>query len=154
MSPTPPRITPLTSEDCAQAATLHQAAFFKGWTENDFQDFLKAPLVFGLKIEGTSHFYGFILWRKVDTEAEILTLVIAGSFQRRGMGRHLLDAMFKNLKEKGVSKLFLEVAVDNKNAQSFYIMKGFTFLGTRPNYYERPENKVVDALIFCKEIKG
>ena len=143
-------ITPLTLQECTQAASLHQAAFYKGWTEKDFRDFIEDPLVFSLKIQQSGNFCGYILWREIEDEAEILTLVIAPSFQRKGMGNLLLTSLFERLKSKGISKLFLEVAEDNKSARSFYIKNGFTIVGKRPNYYERAENKLVDALNLFK----
>jgi len=146
-------VTSLTLNNCAQATQLHRACFYKGWTEKDFQDFLRDPLVFGLKIQKEDTFCGYILWREIDHEAEILTLVIAPPFQRKGLGNHLLKALLTYLKEKKISKLFLEVAEDNKAAQSFYLRNGFTLLGTRPKYYKRPENKFVDALNFVRVIE-
>jgi ribosomal-protein-alanine N-acetyltransferase len=144
--------TVLNLKNCAQAACLHQSAFYKGWTEKDFQDFLQEPLVFGLKIQKDNTLCGYILWREVGHEAEILTLVIAPPFQRMGLGTHLFSALFNQLKAKEIEKLFLEVAEDNQSAQSFYKKQGFTFLSTRPNYYQRPENRFVSGLNFFKII--
>lgn len=145
-------ITPLTLEDSIPATHLHQAAFYRGWTEKDFQGFLKDPLVFGVKVEELNKFCGFILWREVEDEAEILTLVVDPSFQRMGMGDQLLKALFEQLKEKRISKLFLEVAEDNEKAKSFYMKKGFSLMGKRPNYYERPNHKFVDALNLVRDV--
>jgi len=201
-------VIPLTLKDCAFAARLHQAAFYKGWTEEDFQEFLKDPLVFGLKIQYPSpapsghplpqgergfftlqrmgylsqkwyrqygkdpsplvgegapkgrvrgnkktKYLSFILWREVAGEAEILTLVVDPSFQRKGLGQLLLNDLFEQLKEKGISKLFLEVAEDNESAKSFYIKNGFQVIGKRPNYYERPGHTFVDGLNLLKNIE-
>ena len=171
-------ILPLTLKDCAHASQLHLAAFYRGWTEKDFQNFLNDPLVFGLKIQlrepSVSHtalfspsqkrsrnkfgmttedeinFCGYILWREVEDEAEILILVIAPPFQGSGMGTLLLNALSKRLSKKNISKLFLEVAEDNNAAQSFYLKNGFSILGKRKNYYERPNNKFVDGLNLFK----
>lgn len=179
-------VVPLSLKDCAHAAQLHQAAFYRGWTEKDFEDFLEDPLIFGLKIQqdelftsrysstqdcdpelvldptrknkfgmiakSEKTFCGYILWREIENEAEILTMVISPPLQRKGIGNLLLIALFERLKEKGISKLFLEVAEDNNMAKSFYINNGFVFLGKRQHYYKRPENKFVDALNFVKVI--
>ena len=146
-------VTALTLKDCAKAAHLHRVCFYKGWTKKDFQDFLRNPLVFGLKIQKGDTFCGYILWREIDHEAEILTLVIAPPLQQKGLGNHLLKALFQYLKTKGMCNLFLEVAEDNETAQSFYLRNGITLLGKRPKYYKRPENKLVDALNFIKVIE-
>lgn len=145
-------IHPLTLEDCKDAAVLHQRAFYKGWTEKDFQTFLLDPLTHGLKIEEENKLYGYILWREVGVETEILTLVVDPSHQNKGMGSLVLNALLKLLINKGITYLFLEVAEDNHQAQSFYKNHGFVFLSKRPHYYARPENTFVDALNFFKAL--
>lgn len=145
-------ITPLTLEDCPYAARLHQNAFFKGWGENDFQELLQNSLTYGLKIEENRRLNGYILWREVGEEAEILTLVVVPSVQRTGRGSLLLMALIKRLIEKNITKLFLEVAEDNNQAQSFYIKHGFALLSRRPHYYPREKNIFVAALNFFKKL--
>ena len=144
-------ITPLTRNDCEQAALLHQAAFFKGWKEKDFQEFLGDPLVHGLKIEESHNLSGYILWREVDDEAEILTLVVASPHQRKGRGSLLLSALNEILPKKNIQKLFLEVAEDNIQAQAFYTKHHFLLLGKRPHYYPRQKGLPIPAFIFFKK---
>lgn len=146
-------ITPLSLKDCHQVAHLHQATFYRGWNKKDFEAFVKDLFVFGFKIEKEGIFCGYILWREVEGEAEILTLGIAPPFKRMGMGNMLLNALTERLKAQGISKLFLEVAEDNQEAKDFYMKNGFTSLGKRPNYYLRPGNKLVNALSFLKIIE-
>jgi len=146
------RIHPLALEDCKEAARLHQTAFFKAWSEKEFQEFLQNSLTYGLKIEENHHLCGYLLWREVGEEAEILTLVVTPSHQRTGMGGLLLTTLFKRLIEKGIGELFLEVAEDNKPAQSFYIKHGFVLLSKRPHYYPREQNKLVPAFNFFKKL--
>lgn len=54
------RITPLTIEDCAPVAQLHQAMFLRGWNQKDFESFVKDPLIFGLKIKKDETLCGYI----------------------------------------------------------------------------------------------
>lgn len=145
-------ILPLTLEDCGQAAVLHQAAFFKGWKEKDFQEFLKNPLIYGLKTEENQGLSGFILWREVEDEAEILTLVVAPAYQHMGRGSVLLTALSEILIKKHIQNLFLEVAEDNNEAQHFYRKHNFVLQCKRPHYYPRPEGKLIPAFIFLKKL--
>jgi ribosomal-protein-alanine N-acetyltransferase len=145
-------ILPLTLEDCRDAASLHQEAFFKGWTEKDFQAFLLDPLTHGLKIEEGKKICAYMLWREMGPEAEILTLVVDPSHQQKGIGSLLLKALFNLLINKGITELFLEVAEDNHQAQSFYVKHGFVLLSKRPHYYARPENTFIPALNFFKKL--
>lgn len=143
---------PLTFEDCSKAAALHQKAFFKGWQTSDFREFLENPLIFGLKFEKNHELSGYILWREVKDEAEILTLVVASIYQKQGIGCLLVGKLCNILKEKKIETLFLEVAEDNHSAQFFYLKQNFILLGKRPNYYEREGQISISALNFFKKI--
>ncbi len=146
------RPTLLNLEDCQQAAHLHQAAFFKGWEEKDCQEFLENPLIYGLKTEENHELSGFILWREVGDEAEILTLVVAASYQRKGRGSLLLTALTEILMQKKIRNLFLEVAEDNEGAQAFYAKHTFHLLNTRPHYYPRQAGPLIPAFTLLKKL--
>ncbi len=145
-------ILPLTLKDCGQAARLHQAVFFKGWKETDFKEFLENPLVYGLKTEENQELSGFILWREVGEEAEILTLVVAPFYQRKGKASLLLEALFEILTKKTIQNLFLEVAEDNNQDQAFYKRHNFLLLSKRPHYYPRQDGLFIPAFIFFKKL--
>jgi ribosomal-protein-alanine N-acetyltransferase len=146
------QINSLTVEDCKEAARLHQNAFFKGWREKEFEEFLQNGLTYGLKIEENQCVRGYILWREVTGEAEILTLIVDPSYQRQGIGGVLLNTLFEVLRKKKVRNIFLEVAEDNAQAQGFYKKYGFILLSKRPSYYPREENKFVSAFNFMKKL--
>jgi ribosomal-protein-alanine N-acetyltransferase len=146
------QINSLKLEDSLELASLHKATFFKGWEETVFQEFLQNPLIHGLKIEQNHKIIGYLLWQEVETEAEILTLVVAPCHQRKGVGNHLLGTFFKSMKMKGIRDVFLEVAEDNEKARCFYIKNGFAFLSKRLHYYPRKDNKYISALNFFKKI--
>lgn len=143
-------VSPLLPEDCIQASLLHHQGFYKGWSPQEFENFLQNILVQGLKIKEGKELKGFILWQSVKDEAEILTLVVDKKYQNSGIGTALLKAMITRLKEQGVSTLFLEVAQDNEPAKKFYIKHDFCFVSTRPGYYLREKGQNVSALIFQK----
>lgn len=146
------RVVSLTFKDCQKAADLHQKAFFKGWQTSDFHEFLGTPFVLGLKIEENHKLTGYVLWREIKDEAEILTLVIASPYQKQGRGHFLFEKLCDTLRDKKIGNLFLEVAEDNHSAQSFYLKQDFILLGKRPNYYAREGQTTLSALNFLKKI--
>jgi ribosomal-protein-alanine N-acetyltransferase len=145
-------ISPLTFTDAERAAELHKISFFKGWETQAFQEFLQTPLTFGLKIEDKNTLSAYVLWREVLDEAEILTLVVAPSCRRKEYGSALLKALFTTLKDKGITRLFIEVAEDNEAAILLYTKYGFVFSGKRPHYYPREVNTHISALNFFKDL--
>lgn len=145
-------ISPLEIKDSPKAAKLHQKAFSKGWKEGVFQEFLQNPLTFGIKIEENQGLSGYVLWRKIADEAEILTLVVDRSRRRKGVASFLITHLCTTLKETGVTRLFLEVAEDNIEGISFYRHHGFVFLSKRPRYYPRDADGYISALNFVKDL--
>jgi ribosomal-protein-alanine N-acetyltransferase len=145
-------ITALIQDDCSKAALLHQQAFYKGWTEKDFKDFIDDPLIYGLKITKNDVLTSIILWQEVGNEAEILTLIVDPTYQNQGLAGLLLKTLMTHLVRKNISQIFLEVAEDNEVAHYFYKKNGFHLLNKRPQYYKREGNNCVTALNLMKKL--
>ena len=121
-------------------AALHAAVFpHAPWSEAAFLALLNQPNVIALAHAEN----GFLLLQVVLDEAEILTF---GTTQKRcGIGTHLLRAGLEALAATGVTRLFLEVASSNHEAQAFYKKFNFVVTGRRKAYYEDGD----DALVMC-----
>ena|SRR3990167_9382571 len=145
-------IIPLLSKDCKKAAHLHQNAFERGWEESSFRELLQVPRIAGIKAQEKKKFLGYILWREIIDEAEIITFVVDSEHQQKGIGAYLLQNLCVFLKDKGIVRLFLEVAEDNTKALAFYQKRGFIFLSKRPRYYSRKGKEDVAALNLSKEL--
>lgn len=65
----------------------------------------------------------------------IVTIDVAAQMRRKGLGRALLFAVERRLKEMGIGRVRLEVAVDNLGAQSFYELEGYERIGRIEGYY-------------------
>jgi ribosomal-protein-alanine N-acetyltransferase len=88
---------------------------------------------------------GFLIARKADDEAELLTLAVRPECRRHGLARALLDSANKALRAAGTRKLYLEVGDRNGPAGNLYRSLGAIQVGKRKAYYEHG----ADALIFC-----
>jgi ribosomal-protein-alanine N-acetyltransferase len=89
---------------------------------------------------------GFIVLMEIGREAKILSFAVKNEFRRMGIGSMLLDIALKRCREKGKTRIFLEVRVSNKVAQALYKKKGFEIVETIPNYYSDGENAYLMAL--------
>ncbi|TDE02435.1 ribosomal-protein-alanine N-acetyltransferase [Jiangella asiatica] len=67
--------------------------------------------------------------------ADVLTIAVAASAQRSGIGTVLLDALSGEARRRGAAELLLEVRADNEPAQAFYQRHGFERIAVRRNYY-------------------
>ena len=77
-------------------------------------------------------------------EGEITNVAVSSKYRKHGIGNHLVTAMQRAAKEKNLERMILEVRATNEPALSLYKRKGFTELGIRKNFYEKPTE---DAII-------
>lgn len=89
---------------------------------------------------------GFLIFRTILDEAEILSIGIAKEERRSGLAELLLQDCLTRLRNHGVKKIFLEVAEDNIEAINLYKKIGFSQNGRRKNYYKRKNGKSADAI--------
>lgn len=79
------------------------------------------------------------LWFDGDV-TQVMTIGVDPAYQRRGVGRTLLQALVDRSRQLGAEAVLLEVRVDNDPALTLYERFGFERLGVRKRYYQ-PENK-------------
>ncbi len=130
-------------------ATLHAAAFnaTRAWSAKEFADLLAHD---GTTVMGDSDC--FVLMRRVLDEAEILTLATHPSKRRQGLACKALAASADWAKTQGVTKIFLEVAEDNRAAIGLYTTSGYTQIGRRPGYYLPKDGAPIAALILATSL--
>jgi len=123
-------------------ADLHKLCFpHKPWSADDFRDLKNS----GCEIVASKN--GFIIWRNVLDEAEIITIGVHPSARGTGIAIAMLGIMENEIKKAGATKIFLEVSAENTPAINLYKKCGFIQNGRRPKYYDG-----VDAILMVKEI--
>jgi ribosomal-protein-alanine N-acetyltransferase len=150
----PPLVRRIGAEQSAECARIHAASFAYPWRESDFEQLLLAPETFAggaLEAKG-SCLAGFILSRVALDEGEILTLAIAPERRRCGIGRSLLSTHLAGLGALGVTRLFLEVDVENAAARALYVSFGFRQVAERKAYYRAADAKPASALVMRRDL--
>ncbi|MGO4448593.1 ribosomal protein S18-alanine N-acetyltransferase [Phyllobacterium sp. TAF24] len=146
----------LMSADATHLAKLHMLTFSKPWSDEEFHALIVQENVFGFiaREEGNRSAPpgGFVLARLVIDEAEILTIAVAPSSQRRGLGHALMDATLRHLHNARADMLFLEVDETNIPALALYRRLGFKQVGKRPGYYETADGRSA-ALTMRRDLK-
>jgi ribosomal-protein-alanine N-acetyltransferase len=150
-------IEPLGRDSGKALAALHREDFSRPWTDGEFDQLLAQETVFGfagLEI-GKGHVgpVGFVLVRMAAGEAEILTLAVARSHRREGLGWRLMDAVLRELHAQRAEKLFLEVDETNSGAVALYRRFGFREVGKRPRYYKSAEGAKSGALVMRRDLR-
>ena len=77
--------------------------------------------------------------------ADILNIGINPNNQRKGYGSLLMSYLYKELKNRLIEEVFLEVRESNQSAISFYSNQGFKEISIRKNYYKSNSNKLSSA---------
>lgn len=91
---------------------------------------------------------GYLSYRQIDTNADILNFLVDTPFQNQGIGKSLFEHVLLDMKEDGVNSLVLEVRTSNERAICFYKKYGATIVTTIKNYYETE-----DAYMMYMEVK-
>jgi tRNA threonylcarbamoyl adenosine modification protein YeaZ/ribosomal-protein-alanine acetyltransferase len=135
------------SHDLTVLAKLHAASFEMAWNEKDLSEVLASPGCVALLARSDDGPVGFLIYRAVADEAEIITVCVDPAYQRRGAGLQIVLVTQQLLKSLKINNLFLEVAADNKEAISLYARAGFVEAGKRKAYYTRKNGETKDAII-------
>jgi ribosomal-protein-alanine N-acetyltransferase len=156
----PPRefsIEPLEAGSGKVLAALHREDFVRPWTDGEFEQLLAQDTVFGFAgLEtgrGSAGPVGFVLARLAAGEAEILTVAVARSHRRLGLGWQLMDAVLRQLHAERAEALFLEVDETNAPAIALYRRLGFREVGKRPSYYQTPGKGRSAALVMRRDLR-
>ncbi|MEJ0063032.1 MAG: ribosomal protein S18-alanine N-acetyltransferase [Alphaproteobacteria bacterium] len=142
---------PVTVEDTVALSSIHQAAFGShAWSESMLGASIAHESAWGLKLTSDGQAIGFALCQQIGDECEIMTFAVAGPWQRRGHGGHLLQALYDAAKSRNSRRIVLEVAADNTAARRLYTGFGFEKMGIRPGYYEREDASIAAVLMEFK----
>lgn len=76
-------------------------------------------------------------------EADIARIATVPAFRRMGVAKRLLGSLFGLLASMNISRVTLDVRESNIPALELYRSSGFTVIGMRRDYYNRPREAAV-----------
>jgi ribosomal-protein-alanine N-acetyltransferase len=135
-------------EHAGEIAVLHKELFEPAWDEPAIRALLDHPAATALvAMFGNPKMpVGFVLGQLTADEAEILSIGVAKAWQRKGLGRRLVEGLARAATRAEAKSLHLEVADDNTPALVLYHHLGFKEAGRRKDYYTRSGGDHADAL--------
>ena len=139
----------LAEEDLPAVLAVEMASQPRPWSKGSFQDELNNPLATVNLLWHGNEVAGYICYHILLDELNILNLVTAFFYRRRGVARLLLDAALADGVRNGVKKVFLEVRKGNQAAISLYRSFGFQYLGCRKGYYTDGDDAIMMVKEFC-----
>ena len=147
-----PVLSEAGSRDAAAIAALHATSFRRGWSEQEVEGLLIDRHVVAHRALVGRTLAGFIMSRRIEDEAEILSVAVAGHRRGRGLARELLTLHLRRLAGLGARIVFLEVDENNAPAIRLYNRAGFYEISRRPNYYAAPGAKPAAALVLRRDL--
>jgi ribosomal-protein-alanine N-acetyltransferase len=140
-----------TPERAEEIAALHALLFNPPWDAASITSSIEHPASasFIAQVREPNVMAGFVIGRIAADEAEVLSIGVAKEWQRRGVGRRMVEGLVRAARRAEVKRVFLEVASDNEAAGALYHSLGFIPAGGRKGYYQRADGSKVDAIILA-----
>ena len=144
--------------DCDVLSDIHAATFRRGWSGAEFEALLLQPGVHALIAQYRNTFgwrtpAGFILYRIVADEAEILSVAVVQECRRRGIARQLLEEALRHVYREGARTIHLEVEDSNTAAIRLYRAMEFRESGKRPGYYAQGRATPGGAIAMMRQLR-
>lgn len=156
-------LRPFRRADLEKLYQIDQVCFSPGiaYSKAELRYYLQHPKSFTVIAEnaadqetGDPNIVGFCTTQRHLHEGShfghLITIDVLPEARRQGTGRLLLMAVEEHLRASAVQWIRLEVAVDNAQAQCFYLSMGYETIGRIPNYYLGR----LDALVMQKHFTG
>ncbi len=140
----PPLVADIEPADLPYCADIHASSFDKPWSDGTLAEMLASKGMKGiLARRGNLHresqrgksIRGFLMYRTMAGEAEIITIATAKADRGTGIGRALLEEMIRRCLADRLEAIFLEVDEANAAAIALYRKFGFREVGKRKAYY-------------------
>ena len=145
------KIRRMRQEDVPGVLQVEEESFSQPWSARAFHMELESPIAYYLvaedregKILGYAGFWGIL------DQGDITNIAVRKDARRAGVGRQLLEKLIHLALLRGTARLNLEVRASNTGAIALYESFGFSQVGRRRGFYQKPEE---DALLYTLELK-
>ena len=142
------RIEQMTLSHVPQVAALEKSCFSDPWSEKSLSSELENPLALWIVALDGNRVAGYIGAQTVLGESDMMNLAVDPAYRRQGIARALVTSLVDSLRQEGSRCIVLEVRESNLPAGKLYESLGFSQVGLRRGYYEKPRE---DARILKKE---
>lgn len=118
------------------------------WRTPQIRQQIKAPESNVLIARDRQTIAGFGIMHYRIEDAHLLLLAVTPTYQRRGLGRRLLEWLLRPARVAGIYRVHLEVRAGNTDALAFYRTLDFHETRRIPHYYQGRET----AIHLCRDL--
>ncbi len=133
------RIRDFRPDDLEAAYELDQRCFEPGiaYSRSEIRSFVSRSGALALAAEAGGALEAFAIAERHGARGHVVTIDVAPTSRRRGLGRRLFEELTRRLEAAGARHIRLEVDVRNAGAIRFYEGLGFERTRTLRSYYGR-----------------
>ena len=129
-----PKLRPMRTADLDRIMEVEPTIYTHPWTRGNFDDSMRVGYsCWVIDCGGVVTGYGVLMTGV--REAHLLNLSVAPEWQRRGLGRSLLEHFVRIGRDSDAQQMFLEVRPSNTSARRLYADYGFRDISVRRGYY-------------------
>jgi ribosomal-protein-alanine N-acetyltransferase len=140
----------ITQLDLVEISAIEKESFeHDPWTIDQIKSEYVAPGRFYIVAEFEGRVVGYAGIVKRGDSGDVLTISVAKSHRRKGIGRELLRRIIDWARTNSCEAMMLEVRVGNEEATPLYNSFGFIEISRRSDYYGPGQN----AIVMRKELK-
>ena len=144
-------LAPLAESDLEEVLEVERTVFSDPWPRSFFLDEMAHPRALAVVVRSRGILAGYLLAWRLESEMHLGNLAVAPGFQRRGIGRYLLEWLVAQADSGGQRHITLEVRASNFAAQELYRRYGFRAIALRRGYYQDTGE---DALVMMRDGAG
>ncbi len=145
--PPAPVLRPMHTRDVDAVMVVEAGAYSFPWSRGNFIDSLAAGYEALVLDDAEAGIVGYFVAMTGVDELHLLNVTVATSWQGRGLGSSLLQALQARGRQLGLATLWLEVRESNQRARALYARLGFAEVGRRRGYYPAPHATREDAIV-------
>jgi [ribosomal protein S18]-alanine N-acetyltransferase len=139
--------------DLPAVREIERQSFSNPWSDNTFRGEIQNtaisfPMV-AVRRPG-EEVVGYIVFWLIREDAQVNNIAVQPGCRGLGLGEAMMRYAIARSLEAGATRITLEVRQSNAPALTLYRKLGFEILGTRKNYYTKPdEDAYVMALVLA-----
>jgi ribosomal-protein-alanine N-acetyltransferase len=141
----------MDAKDLEEVLFIESSDFLTPWSRDMFVEEMRNPLAFCFVMKGESGFkppvIGFICFRNIAEESELLKISVHPGCRHLGLGKELMKFYIDFSRERGITTFYLEVHSSNHPAIHLYQMFSYQSSGMRKKFYQGKW----DALLMTKK---
>lgn len=127
----------MQEQDIPAVASIEWAVFSRPWTEQAFCEAMQQDTLFIVVLKENT-IVGYCGMYCSFEEGEITNVAVAPKEQGRGIGGEMMEFLLRQAKQRGITRVVLEVRISNDHAIRLYENLGFRNCGIRKNFYDLP----------------